>query len=158
MLTYHPVTEEEKYIIADWKYTGEYTLYNTESYEEDLKKHTGFAHPEFLGYSFYDNETLTGFTTLSEEETEVMLGIGVTPELCSKGYGQEMIRITCEISEKIFPGKPLYLEVRLWNERAIHCYEKAGFQIAGEPFAQVTGLGPGIFVRMERKSTTHHLG
>jgi RimJ/RimL family protein N-acetyltransferase len=99
MLTYHPVTEEEKYIIADWKYTGEYALYNTESYEEDLKKHTGFAHPEFLGYSFYDNETLTGFTTLSEEETEVMLGIGVTPELCSKGYGQEMIRITCEISE-----------------------------------------------------------
>jgi len=28
MLEYHKTTEAEKYIISDWKYEGEYALYN----------------------------------------------------------------------------------------------------------------------------------
>ena len=35
MLEYHKTTEAEKYIISDWKYEGEYALYNKASYEED---------------------------------------------------------------------------------------------------------------------------
>ena len=34
MLSNHQATEEEKTKICDWKYEGEYALYNTVSYEE----------------------------------------------------------------------------------------------------------------------------
>ena len=79
---------------------------------------------------------------------EVMIGIGVAPEYCGRGYGREMLETTCGLSETMFPGKPLYLEVRTWNARAVRCYEKAGFVIDGEPFTQRTGLGEGTFYRM----------
>ena len=33
-LTYRPLTEADKREICDWKYEGEYELYNLPSYEE----------------------------------------------------------------------------------------------------------------------------
>ena len=148
MLTHHAMTEDEKYVIADWRYTGDYALYNTRPYEEDRKKGVGFAHPGFIGFSFYERDALIGFTCLYEEDREIMIGIGVAPEYCGRGYGREMLETTCGLSETMFPGKPLYLEVRTWNARAVRCYEKAGFVIDGEPFTQRTGLGEGTFYRM----------
>lgn len=148
MLTHHAMTEDEKYVIADWRYSGDYALYNTRPYEEDRKKGVGFAHPGFIGFSFYDRDALIGFTCLYEEDREIMIGIGVAPEYCGRGYGREMLETTCGLSETMFPGKPLYLEVRTWNARAVRCYEKAGFVIDGEPFTQRTGLGEGTFYRM----------
>lgn len=148
MLTHHAMTEDEKYVIADWRYSGDYALYNTRPYEEDRQKGVGFAHPGFIGFSFYDRDALIGFTCLYEEDREIMIGIGVAPEYCGRGYGREMLETTCGLSETMFPGKPLYLEVRTWNARAVRCYEKAGFVIDGEPFTQRTGLGEGTFYRM----------
>ena len=43
MLECHKTTEEEKYIISDWQYDGEYALYNKASYEEDKRTGRGFA-------------------------------------------------------------------------------------------------------------------
>lgn len=43
MLEYHKTTEAEKYIISDWKYEGEYALYNKAPYEEDKRTGRGFA-------------------------------------------------------------------------------------------------------------------
>ena len=148
MLTHHAMTEDEKYVMADWRYSGDYALYNTRPYEEDRQKSVGFAHPGFIGFSFYDRDSLIGFTCLYEEDREIMIGIGVAPEYCGRGYGREMLETTCGLSETMFPGKPLYLEVRTWNARAVRCYEKAGFVIDGEPFTQRTGLGEGTFYRM----------
>ena len=153
MLTYHPMTEDEKYLIAGWKYTGEYAIYNTPPYEEDFKIQSEFARPDFVGFTFYDDQTLVGFTCLNDEKQAVMIGIGVAPEHCGKGYGQEMLRITQDISEHMYPGKPLYLEVRTWNTRAIRCYEKAGYVITSAPFTQTTGLGEGTFYRMVLKNS-----
>ena len=124
------------------------SIFNTRPYEEDRKKGVGFAHPGFIGFSFYERDALIGFTCLYEEDREIMIGIGVAPEYCGRGYGREMLETTCGLSETMFPGKPLYLEVRTWNARAVRCYEKAGFVIDGEPFTQRTGLGEGTFYRM----------
>ena len=70
------------------------------------------------------------------------------PDLCGRGFGWQMTQAACELSGKLFPGKSLYLEVRTWNERAVRCYEKAGFRIAGEPIHQVTLAGDGVFYHM----------
>ncbi len=151
MLACHPTTEEEKILITEWKYEGEYSVYNAEPYEEQKKKGFGFANPQNHFYSFYDEKKLIGFINLYEEKTEVFFGIGVKPEECGKGYGSQMTETACKISRRLFPGKPLYLEVRTWNQRAVRCYEKAGFHIAGEPIRQTTSAGEGVFYHMIRE-------
>lgn len=151
MLACHPTTEEEKILITEWKYEGEYSVYNAEPYEEQKKKGFGFANPQNHFYSFYDEKKLIGFINLYEEKTEVFFGIGVKPEECGEGYGSQMTETACKISRRLFPGKPLYLEVRTWNQRAVRCYEKAGFHIAGEPIRQTTSAGEGVFYHMIRE-------
>lgn len=148
MLTYHKTTEEEKYRITAWKYDGDYAVYNSTPYAQQKQTGFGFANPKNHFYSFYDGTDLIGFINLYEEETEVFFGIGAAPEHCGKGYGQQMTRIACSICRSLFPGKPMYLEVRTWNHRAVRCYEKAGFRIVGEPIRQTTSAGDGIFYHM----------
>lgn len=150
MLEYHEMTAQEKEIVAGWNYTGEYEVYNMPSYQQQLEEGVAFGNPQCDRnfHSYYDGDKLIGFTNLLEEPKEVFVGIGVTPEACGKGYGQQMLRIAKEISKQRYPGKPLYLEVRTWNRRAIACYQKAGFTIDTDPFQQETMLGTGEFFRM----------
>lgn len=149
MLTYHKTTEEEKRLICEWKYEGDYAIYNSLPYEEQLEKQRGFANPKNNFYSFYDGAMLIGYVNIVEEEFEVFFGAGVRPDCCNQGFGQEMSRVAREISRQQHPGKPVYLEVRTWNHRAVRCYEKAGFRIVGEPIVQTTPLGKGTFYRMK---------
>ena len=151
MLTCHRTTEAEKYLISDWRYEGEYALYHKAPYEEDKKTGRGFANPKNNYFSFVDGDKLVGYTNLVEGEKEIFVGAGVNPAYCGQGWGQEMLRQTCELSRALFPGKPLYLEVRSWNARAVRCYEKAGFRIDGEPFRKTTPLGEGVFYRMVKE-------
>ena len=71
--------------------------------------------------------------------------------------GNELINIHCkqqtsiEISKKLYPNKPLYLEVRTWNIRVVKCYQKAGFRIDGQAYELTTGIGTGTFYRMIRE-------
>ena len=58
MLEYHKTTEAEKYIISDWKYEGEYALYNKAPYEENKRTGRGFANTKNNFFSFVDGEKL----------------------------------------------------------------------------------------------------
>lgn len=151
-LTSHRLTQAEKGQICAWQYPGEYAAYDLPAYAEMQEKQIGFCDPEReANYrAWYQAGCLVGFTNLLEEEREVFVGIGVNPKFCGQGYGQRILKEVCELSKRLFPGKPLYLEVRTWNERAVRCYEKAGFRIDGTPFEQITGMGPGTFYRMVR--------
>ena len=151
MLEYHRTTESEKYEICGWKYEAKYSIYDSTPYEEQRKTGIGFANPKNHDYSFYDGEQLVGYINLIEEETEVFLGIGANPAFCNQGYGQRMAFAACEIAKGLFGSKPLYLEVRTWNTRAVKCYEKAGFRIDGESFSKTTPIGEGMFYSMVRE-------
>ncbi len=50
--------------------------------------------------------------------------------------------------EKRFPNKPILLEVRTWNKRAISCYKSQGFEII-ETKNQKTKIGFGEFYVMK---------
>ena len=125
----------------------------TVSHRGSISKRTGrgFANEKSNFFSFVDGEKLVGFTNLVEEEKEVFVGIGANPAYCNQGYGQRMLRQTYDLSKLLYPDKPLYLEVRTWNKRAVRCYEKAGFRIDGEPFKETTPIGEGIFYRMVKE-------
>lgn len=51
VLEYHKTTEEEKYDICEWKYEGEYVIYNNVPYEEQVVKNCGFANQRNNFYS-----------------------------------------------------------------------------------------------------------
>ena len=127
MLTYHKTTEEEKEIITAWQYAGQYAIYNTTPYAEQKKQGVGFANPKNNFYSFFDHDTLVGFINLYEEPTEVFFGIGVRPDACGRGYGQQMTKAACDLSGRLFPGKPLYLEVRTWMKKRVSASQASRF-------------------------------
>ena len=151
-LSYRNLSEKDKQQICVWQYDGMYAIYNLPSYEEMQAQQMGFMNPksEKNYLAFLDGDVLVGFVNILAEKTEVFIGIGVNPDLCNKHYGRRMLMLAAEISKKRYPNKPLYLEVRTWNTRAIKCYEKAGFQIDGEPYALTTGIGTGMFYRMTK--------
>lgn len=153
-LHYHETTEDEKEEISRWKYDGQYSVYNLPSYEEMKQKNYGLANPGNHFFSFYQKQCLVGYVNLRPEEEAVFFGIGVKPECCSQGYGQKITALAGILSETLFPGKSMYLEVRTWNQRAIECYKKAGFVIQGQEFIQITGAGEGRFCRMVKKAHT----
>lgn len=152
-LVYRNLSEEAKHQICAWKYDGEYELYNLPTYEEMQVGQLGFMHPksEKNYYGFWDESILVGFVNILEEKEAVFIGIGVKPDLCGKHYGQRMLLIAYEVSKKLYSNKPLYLEVRTWNLRAVKCYEKAGFGIDGEAYELTTGKGTGTFYRMVKE-------
>ncbi|OUN20959.1 GNAT family N-acetyltransferase [Pseudoflavonifractor sp. An85] len=151
-LIYRNLTDDDKHQICAWKYKGEYGIYNLPPYEEMKAQQIGFMDPksEQNYLAFADGDTLVGFVNILEEATEVFIGIGVNPELCNQHYGREMLALAYGISKSRYPDKPLYLEVRTWNTRAVKCYQRAGFQIDGEPYELTTGIGNGTFYRMTR--------
>ena len=113
MLTYHKTTEEEKYVITEWKYPGEYAVYDSTPYEEQKKRGFGFANPANHFYSFYDETALVGFINLYEEETEIFFGIGVNPDCCGCGaFG------SCSLPDCSVPGLPGWMStIRcLWQD------------------------------------------
>lgn len=153
-LYYHEITEEEKEEISTWRYDGQYSIYNLPSYEAMKQKNCGLANPGNHFFSFYQHQCLVGYVNLCPEEERVFFGIGVKPECCGQGYGQKMTVLASILSEALFPGKPMYLDVRTWNWRAIQCYKKVGFVVQGQEFSQTTGAGEGRFYRMVKKADT----
>ncbi len=152
-LVYRNLSEEAKRQICAWQYEGEYALYNLPTYEEMQAQQIGFLDEESEKnyYGFWDEDVLVGFVNILEEPTEVFIGIGVNPALCGKHYGRQMLLMAYAISKELYPNKPLYLEVRTWNARAVKCYEKAGFHIDGKPYELTTGIGTGTFYRMVKE-------
>ena len=149
-LTYHcGLTENEKKQLCGWKYPDEYSIYNLPDYEELAEKKSGFANPDNQQnfYSFYDNNRLVGYINLIERQNKFSLGIAVKPELCSMGYGHKIIAAAIQIA-KAKNHKPIGLQVRSWNKRAINCYKKAGFEIDGEEYYLESPISGGNFYRM----------
>lgn len=134
MLTCHPITQEEKQEICTWRYPGEYSIYNQPPYQEMVRRGYGYCNPQREGnfFSFREDGRLVGFVNLLEEQERVFVGIGVAPQLCGRGYGRAILALAGELSRRRSPGKPLYLEVRSWNRRAISCYRRAGFSPEAE--------------------------
>ena len=148
MLELHDTTEAEMREISGWKYAGDCAVYNLPPFEEQVRTGRGFANPKNRFRSCTDGGLLVGYFNLVEEAAAVRFGVGVRPDLCGRGYGQAICRLACGLSRRLCPGKPVYLEVRTWNIRAIRCYEKAGFRVVGEPFQRTTPTGEGTFFRM----------
>ena len=100
----------------------------------------------YIGY-INEDEELVGFVNLLDEGDTVFFGIGIKPKYCNKGIGKVITKMALIESQNRFPNKPVILEVRTWNKRAVNCYKSQGFEIV-EIKQQQTYIGFGEFYIM----------
>lgn len=150
-LTAHKLSEGQAKEISYWKYTGEYSIYNLPSWDKMVQENYSmtniFKRERYTGYTNEDGE-LVGFVNLLDEGDTVFFGIGIKPNFCGKGIGKIITKMALIESQKKFPNKPVVLEVRTWNKRAMNCYKSQGFEIV-ETKQQQTKIGFGEFYVMK---------
>jgi ribosomal protein S18 acetylase RimI-like enzyme len=149
-LAAHKLSEEQAKEISNWKYTGEYSIYILPSWDKMVKENYSLTdtvrRERYIGYINDDGE-LVGFVNLLDEGDSVFFGIGIKPNYCDKGIGKIITKMALIESQTRFPNKPVVLEVRTWNKRAVNCYKSQGFEIVGTR-QQETYIGFGEFYVM----------
>ncbi len=70
-----------------------------------------------------------GLFDASPENRGATLGIQIGDKSCWEGgYGTDTMRTLCRFGFEVMNLHRIHLHVLSWNERAIHVYEKVGFQ------------------------------
>ena len=148
------LTEIQAKEISNWKYNGEYSIYNLPSWEKMLQENYSLCddakRERYMGFLNEDMK-LVGFVNLLDQGDSVFLGIGVNPKVCGIGIGKLITNMALIESQNKFPNKPVVLEVRTWNKRAVSCYKSQGFRVISTK-EQETKLGLGEFFVMKHSS------
>ncbi|WP_425448830.1 GNAT family N-acetyltransferase [Dethiothermospora halolimnae] len=146
------LTEDMAKEICNWKYDGEYSVYNLPDWKYCVKNSFGITksdnrEKEFLAVMDKDNN-LYGHVRLREVNGKVVIGLGLKPSLCGQGMGKTLMNLLVKECNKRYPDKKIRLQVRSFNERAIKCYKKVGFKVI-DIKTQNTKMGKDEFVVME---------
>lgn len=145
------LTEIQAKEISNWKYDGEYSIYNLPSWEKMIQEKYSISdstkREKYIGFVNENNE-LMGFVNLLDKGDSVFFGIGINPNVCGIGIGKLITNMALIESQNRAPNKPVVLEVRTWNKRAVSCYKSQGFKIIATK-QQETKLGFGEFYVME---------
>ena len=145
------LTRERAEEVCGWRYAGPYAVYDFPSWEEARALGWAVADENRRKSEFCalldGSGALCGFFRLFEEGGEMMLGLGMKPELCGSGCGRGAMEAVLSEFRKEFPGRALSLEVRAFNRRAYACYRAAGFAETAR-YRKDTPAGGDEFVRM----------
>ena len=138
--------------ICEWKYDGEYSIYNYPKWNKISNEKWGITIEEKRKSEFNavidEYNCLCGYIRLLNKNEYILIGIGLKPSLCGQGLGNALMEIVKRQCKKIYPNKKIVLQVRSFNERAIKCYKRAGFNVV-DTYKKDTPMGYGEFVRME---------
>jgi len=145
-------TESYAKDVCDWKHDGEYSIYNYPTWNKACNDKWGITVEETRKKEFFaivdDYNNLCGYIRLASKNEYALIGVGLKPSLCGQGLGNILMEIIKQQCTKLYPNKIIALEVRSFNERAIKCYKRAGFNVV-DTYKKDTPIGNGEFVRME---------
>lgn len=147
-------SEQDARAVCGWRYEAPYDLYNLPEWAIVQREKWGMADREKRQREFCalrKGGELAGYFRLMERPGGVEIGLGLSPEFCGKGYGAWLMALILREANARYPGKAAYLRVRTFNERAIKCYQRAGFEIK-ERVWQRTNEGADEFLLMERNN------
>ena len=146
------LTETRAKQICSWKYSDEYSIYNYPEWDKILNERWGITVEEERKNEFNaivdDYNNLCGYIRLLDKNEHVLIGVGLDPSLCGQGLGNIIMEIVKQQCKKKYASKKIILEVRSFNERAIKCYKKAGFNIV-DIYKKDSPIGSGEFIKME---------
>jgi len=136
--------------IAAWHYEDPYSFYDWTADGDDLA--LLLSEEVRLGrfFSALDEDgVLVGFFTLRMEGDDLVIGLGLRPDLTGRGLGRGFVEAGIEFGRRRFDPERIRLSVAAFNERAIRVYEQAGFTHARTFDHEING-GVHSFVEMTR--------
>ena len=112
---------------------GEMSVEEKDKWYEDRT-----TNPNMLYLAIDNNQgELLGFLNIFDidpENRKASFGIYLGYEYTNKGYGTEAINILIHYYFEKMKFRELYLGVAALNHRAIHCYQKCGFEYVGTTY------------------------
>ena len=144
------LTQEDAKTVCSWRYPPPYDIYHYPEWETARAQHYGMTDEETRRAEFYalkDGNNLTGFFRLTNHPDFVMIGLGLAPDQCGKGLGNQLMKAIQTVLKERYPGRPACLEVRTCNMRAIKCYKRAEFVVRKE-YCRDTSMGMADFYLM----------
>ncbi len=149
---FREMNDEEAREIAGWRYDAPYNFYDAPSDADDLAE---LLDPERRAGSYYsafdDRGVLVGFFQFEAEGENVVVGLGLRPDLTGGGLGLGFLLAGLRFARRRFDPVAFGLSVAAFNERAIRVYERAGFR-RGEVYAHRTNGGEHLFLAMTREA------
>lgn len=134
-LTFYVVPMESLHAreICEWEYSPPYNIYGWMSWEQMEALGVEFGDPLLRSEQYVsvvdEQGNLCGFAQLFPMEGVVRLGVGMRPDLCGNGMGQQFMQAIVQAALARYPDREIDLEVLTWNQRAIRAYQKSGFTI-----------------------------
>lgn len=133
----HPMTEQDDYDIAQWKYDGIYAFYNRVSmppfpqtpskFIEDafaVRNGTG----ELIGHFHFGVDAQIPTVEDDVYSSDYLdIGLGLRPDLCGHGLGVPFVQAGLSFGLNTYHTNNFRLSVAQFNERAVRVYEKVGF-------------------------------
>lgn len=135
-LSLRPINKSIAEEILKWKYDPPYDFYNNRLSDESLKEllennyYTVFNEGELFGFFCYGKSAQVpiGHQYSVYHDDQVDIGLGLAPIQTGRGNGEAFLEFIFHHAIKKFGNKPLRLTVANFNKRAIHLYEKMGFE------------------------------
>jgi ribosomal-protein-alanine N-acetyltransferase len=144
------MTEAEALAITEWHYPPPYSFYDWNADNEDAALLLDGESREGRFFSALDeNGELAGFFEFRAKHEEVVIGLGLRPELTGGGLGREFVEAGVAFARDRFGPARFRLSVASFNTRAIKVYERLGFRPT-RTFDHETNGGVYRFLEMTR--------
>jgi ribosomal-protein-alanine N-acetyltransferase len=136
-ITYRPADEASAREFLQWQYEPPYDIYNCPpaDLEEALQYNID---PKNNVYAMFDqNDALVAYCSYGEDaqvpggdysEDALDIGLMVKPELTGQGLGEAFTGEVIRNGVERYAPKKLRVTIAVFNKRAIHTWEKNGFQ------------------------------
>jgi [ribosomal protein S18]-alanine N-acetyltransferase len=144
-----PMKQPDAEAIAGWRYEPPYDFYDAPADDDDLAL---LLDPERRLDRFFSARAggeLMGFFELRSDGDTVVIGLGLRPDLTSRGLGLAFLEQGLRFANQRLQPDRFRLSVAEFNRRAITVYKRAGF-VRTRSFSQETNGGVFSFVEMER--------
>ncbi len=91
--------------ICSWRYPEPYDVYNYMSFDKAVKNNAPLLKDENKDnyICFWEDETLSAYINIYKKDENVFLGIGLSPDLCGKGFGETYLRQGIETAKSRYP-------------------------------------------------------
>ncbi len=141
--------EEQAREIAAWHYDPPYSFYDAAADADDLALLLDTPRREGRYFSVFSEGALVGFFELTPDGDDVVIGLGLRPDLTGRGLGLRFVEAGMTFARERFHPSRFRLSVATFNRRAIRVYERAGF-LPLRTFDHETNGGVYRFLEMTR--------
>lgn len=142
--------ESEATAIAGWHYDPPYSFYDWSADSDDAALLLGEEARAGRFFTVFDEtKTLVGFFEFQLKGDDVVIGLGLRPDLTGRGLGRQFLDAGLAFAQKRFQPARFRLSVASFNKRAIRVYERVGF-VPVRTFEHETSGGVHRFLEMTR--------